>query len=141
MHWNGTGTAKDYDKAVKWYRLAAHQGLADAEYSLGISYRLDLGVKKEHAETMYWLGRAARQGHKDARYVLGDIHLRQRQTAKGWWFMCAAANQGHAKAQHLLGLFYEGRAALLWPSRGGAPVRTDFVYALMWYKLAVAGGV
>ncbi len=79
--------------------------------------------------------------NKDALYVLGDTYLRQRQVTKGWWLMCAAAGQGQANAQHVLGLFYEGRAALLWPSRGRAPVRTDPIYALMWYKLAVAGGV
>ena len=55
--------------------------------------------------------------------------------------MCAAANQGHPKAQHVLGLFYEGRNAILWPSRERPPVRPDHARALMWYGFAMAKGV
>ena len=35
---NGWGVPKDYGKAAHWDRLAAHQGLASAQYNLGVIY-------------------------------------------------------------------------------------------------------
>ena len=32
------GVEQDYVEAVKWYRLAAEQGNADAQYNLGVAY-------------------------------------------------------------------------------------------------------
>ena len=34
----GEGVEQDYAEAVKWYRLAAEQGNADAQYNLGYAY-------------------------------------------------------------------------------------------------------
>ena len=38
MYEEGNGVPQDYAKAVKWYRLAADQGYADAQYNLGVMY-------------------------------------------------------------------------------------------------------
>ena len=38
MYENGLGVPKDYDEAVKWYRLAAAQGDALAQNNLGWMY-------------------------------------------------------------------------------------------------------
>ena len=34
----GDGAPQDYKEAVKWYRLAAEQGDANAQYNLGVMY-------------------------------------------------------------------------------------------------------
>ena len=38
MYANGQGVPQDYAEAVKWYRLAADQGDADAQSYLGVMY-------------------------------------------------------------------------------------------------------
>ena len=40
MYDNGDGVPQDYKEAVKWYRLAAEQGDAAAQYNLGIMYKM-----------------------------------------------------------------------------------------------------
>jgi TPR repeat protein len=37
MYLNGKGVPKDDAEAVKWFRKAAEQGYADAQYDLGLS--------------------------------------------------------------------------------------------------------
>ena len=36
MYENGQGVPQDYKTAVKWYRLAAEQGDAGAQFNLGV---------------------------------------------------------------------------------------------------------
>ena len=38
MHSKGQGVPQDYKEAVKWYRLSAEQGDAQAQYNLGVMY-------------------------------------------------------------------------------------------------------
>ena len=38
------GVPQDYKEAVKWFRLAAEQGLAEAQYNLGNRYHNGQGV-------------------------------------------------------------------------------------------------
>ena len=40
---------KDYAEANKWFRKAAEQGLADAQYNLGSAYCRGHGVKQDYA--------------------------------------------------------------------------------------------
>ena len=47
---------------MKWYQLAADQGHADAQYSLGVSYETGKGVAEDNAEAVKWYQRAAEQG-------------------------------------------------------------------------------
>ena len=39
----------DYAEAVRWYRMAADQGLADAQFVLGFMYANGQGVPQDHA--------------------------------------------------------------------------------------------
>ena len=54
--------SKDLAEAVKWYRLAAEQGDADAQVELGLCYRKGIGVQKDLAEAKRWFQKAAKQG-------------------------------------------------------------------------------
>ena len=38
MYEHGEGVPQDYAEAVRWYRLAADQGYASAQYNLGVMY-------------------------------------------------------------------------------------------------------
>lgn len=62
-------------EAVKWYRRAAEQGYADAQYNLGVCYKNGTGTQKDEAEAVKWYRLAAEQGHADAQYNLGWCYM------------------------------------------------------------------
>ena len=70
MYYNGVGVARDYAEAAKWYRKAAEQGHADAQYFLGSLYYNGQGVAQDEAEAERWFRKAAVQGHTKAIHVL-----------------------------------------------------------------------
>jgi hypothetical protein len=97
-------------KAVKEYRLAAAQGNADAQFNLGLCYRLGEVVRKDDAEAVRWFRLAAAQGGALAQCNLGFSHYLGEGVEKDdveavRWFELAAA-QGLAHAQHNLGFCY-----------------------------------
>lgn len=56
MYWNAQGVPENAPEAVKWFMLAADQGLADAYYSLGQQYSLGGGgMERDRAEAYFWL--------------------------------------------------------------------------------------
>ena len=62
---------KDAAEAVRWYRKAAEQGRADAQFNLGNMYSAGRGVLKDDAEAVRWYRKAAEQGAADAQFNLG----------------------------------------------------------------------
>ena len=52
---------------MKWYRLAAEQGLADAQFNLGIRYYNGQGVPQDYVQAHLWWNLAAAQGDEEAR--------------------------------------------------------------------------
>ena len=62
----GKGVAQDYAQAVKWYRKAAEQGVANAQYILGLMYVKGQGVPQNYSESYVWSSLAAASGNEDA---------------------------------------------------------------------------
>jgi TPR repeat protein len=62
FHFGTQGVAKDYAEAVKWYRKAAEQNYARAQFNLGVSYAKGEGVAKNYVEGYKWVVLAAAQG-------------------------------------------------------------------------------
>lgn len=60
---------RDEVMAMKWYRKAAEQGYADAQYMLGLCYC----VKQDKPEAVKWLQKAAKQGHEKAKKALTEV--------------------------------------------------------------------
>ena len=54
---------QDVVEAVKWYRKAAKQEHADAQYNLGKRYEKGDGVDQDVVEAVKWYRKAAKQGH------------------------------------------------------------------------------
>jgi len=54
MYNQGRGVTQDYRAAVKWYKLAAEQGDADAQYNLGWSYANEQGVTRDNTRAYMW---------------------------------------------------------------------------------------
>ncbi|MDB2497533.1 caspase family protein, partial [Verrucomicrobiales bacterium] len=56
---------------VKWYRKAAEQGDAGAQFNLGACYKNGNGVPQDYAEAVKWYRLAADQGYARAQIDLG----------------------------------------------------------------------
>ena len=48
MYKKGEGVKQDYGRAVEWYRRAAEQGYADAQYNLSVMYGTGRGVVQDY---------------------------------------------------------------------------------------------
>jgi uncharacterized protein len=120
--------------AVKWYRKAAEQGDAVAQYYLGLMYLNGKGVPEDDAEAVKWFRKAAEQGNAKAQYYLGFMYANgtgvPEDDAEAVKWYRKAAEQGYANAQFNLGLMY----------LNGEGVPEDNVFAYMWFNLAAAQG-
>ena len=79
------GVAKDEAEAVKWFRKAAEQNVADAQYNLGVCYDSGEGVAKDEVEAYKWWLLAAGQGNDDAKYNMTIVEnkMSREQIAEG----------------------------------------------------------
>ena len=62
----GQGVRQDYAKAAVWYRKAAEQGNAGAQYMLGEMYCWGQGVERSLQLAAKWYLKSAEQGNADA---------------------------------------------------------------------------
>ena len=60
------GVNRDNQQAVVWYRRAAEQGYAEAQFTLGQFYEKGWGVSQDPAQAKRWYSDAARQGSEAA---------------------------------------------------------------------------
>ncbi len=63
--------AKKHDRAVHWWTLAAEQGDLEAQFNVGQSYRLGLGVEKDASRAFAMLLKAAQGGLAVAQSRIG----------------------------------------------------------------------
>ena len=135
---DGRGVPQDYAEAMKWYRKAADQGHAMAQFNLGLMYYYGRGVPQDYAEAMKWYRKAADQGHARAQFNLGIMYydykgVRQNYAEAMKWYR-KAADQGHARAQFNLGLmYYDGK---------GVPQNyaENYAEAMKWFRKAAEQG-
>jgi hypothetical protein len=73
LYASGQGVPQDHHEGVGWYRKAADQGDAVAQYNLGISYELGEGVSQNTRLAMAWYQKAAAQGHVNAKNRLDGL--------------------------------------------------------------------
>ncbi|MDE6408374.1 MAG: SEL1-like repeat protein, partial [Anaeroplasmataceae bacterium] len=72
----------DRDEALKWYRLAAEQGNADAQYNLSEYYRC--GQEENKEEFYKWLKLAAFNGNPIAQIRFGYYYLYNQKDEPSW---------------------------------------------------------
>ena len=112
-------TPQDFAEAETLYRLAAEQGLPQAQYELAAAQEPDLRARAE-------------AGDVSAQYELGDMYwaghgVSRNEAEAGVWYR-QAAEQGQPQALWYLGDMYSE----------GLGVPQDFVEAHMWYNLATS---
>ncbi len=105
------------DEAVKWYRKAADQGYAPAQFNLGWMYDRGEGVPQDYAEAVKWYRKAADQGLSIAQFYLGTMYDKGEGVPQDYaeavrWYR-KAADQDVQDAQFNLGAMYENGKA--WP--------------------------
>ena len=70
---HGEGVSQSYAEALKWYRLAAQQGFANAQFNLGLMFGKGQGVPENYAEALKWFRLAAKQGNAEAQNTLKSL--------------------------------------------------------------------
>jgi hypothetical protein len=66
-----------YSEALPIFKLLAEQGLANAQFDLGLMYQYGKGVAKDDAQAIHWYRKAAAQGDGDAKINLKDLGYTQ----------------------------------------------------------------
>ena len=69
MYSLGEGVLQDYREAAKWFRKAADQGHAKAQYMLGNMYAVGRGMPRDDLRAHMWLNLSAAKGEKKAAEV------------------------------------------------------------------------
>ena len=100
---DGRIVARDFGRAVFWYRKAADQGDARGQLNLGRMYRGGLGIERDEPRAAYWYRAAAGQGVAAAQFFLGVMHEAgrgvERDPVKAWMWFSLAAAQGDQDAR------------------------------------------
>ena len=93
-----SAAASEFDET----KALAEQGLATAQYNLGIMYADGLGVPENDSEAAKWYRKAADQGDAEAQFNVGNGYATGRGVPQNnirayvWWSM--AKTQGDADA-------------------------------------------
>lgn len=97
-------------EALKWYRLSAEQGNANAQFMIGLMYDRGEGVPENDAEAVKWYRLAAEQGDAEAQYNLGNMYANGEGVpedlvqAYRWFNLAAAQGNEDAKANKQIAL-------------------------------------
>jgi uncharacterized protein len=124
----------EYDEALRLWKPLAAEGLAAAQYNVGVMHTTGRGMPRDYGEATKWYRMAADQGHASAQFNLGLMYATGRGVAQddaeaAHWYR-KAAEQCHADAKYNLGfMHFYGRGVL-----------QDYVLAHMWFNLAASLG-
>lgn len=135
LYETGSGVEKrSYSEALKWYRLAAAQGLPAAISNIALMYAEGRGVPQDLEQAASLWEQAAAAGLPMAQFNLGLMYFGGRgvdpdDRLAARWFAEAAA-QGLADAQFAIGEMY----------RLGRGVDKDLDEARRWFAMAAAAG-
>ncbi len=67
-------TDGDYATALREFRPLAEQGVAEAQYSLGVLYDNGDGVPQDYGQSRHWWEKAATQGEAKVQYNLSVLY-------------------------------------------------------------------
>ena len=155
---NGNGVNKSKTEALKWYQKAAEQGIADAQYQMGL-HCLGLDANNNSStKAAEWFQKAAEQGHSEAQFELGKCY--EKGLGVIWDYVQAfdwyskAAEQGIADAQTKADSLLDTVLLLKAAAKGnaeamlelgirfeqGKKIPKDLKESLKWYRKAAESG-
>ena len=79
LYERGDGVTRDYNEAMRLYRLSAAQGNPVAEFRIGYLYEKGLGVVQDDVQAMQWYKEAAAQGNQPAGNRLAVLKIKHAQ--------------------------------------------------------------
>ena len=125
-----SAAASEFDET----KALADQGIAYAQYNLGVMYDFGDGVPENDALAVKWYRKAADQGLAKAQFIIGRVYdfgkgIPENDAEAVKWYRKAAA-QGHAEAQNYLGFNY----------RTGEGVPENNIRAYVWWSMAKTQG-
>jgi TPR repeat protein len=124
----------EFGAAVRAMRMAAEEGIRDAQFILGVAYLAGEHVEQDPARAARLLEQAGRQGHAEAARLRGAMYLaglggpKDERQARRW--LQRAAEGGDAEAQTILGALYVAGI-------GGSEDREEGEH---WLRKAAQGG-
>jgi uncharacterized protein len=123
-----------YASAAREFRPLAEQGVAEAQFYLGVMYANGRGFPQNYGEAVRWYRLAAEQGFPKAMSNLGQMYSKGKGVPKDLvlavrWYQ-GAADEDLPEAQYNLGVMY----------KEGQGVPRDLVQAHMWFNLAGGNG-
>ena len=85
----------DYASAFREFRPLADQGVAAAQYNLGLMYVNGRGVTQDYVEAVKWYRKAAEQGNAKTQHNLGTMYFYGKGVTQNYvqahmWFNLAA---------------------------------------------------
>ena len=93
----------DYTQAARLFTPLAEQGVASAQFYLGLMYERGRGVRQDYPTALAWFRKAAAQGYAGPQNNLGLIYERGRGVRKDpvravmWYSVAAAMLNGDEK--------------------------------------------
>ena len=128
------GVRTNYARAAKWFEESAHNGIANAQYNLGVLYHQGLGVKSSLKKAIDLYRVASANNHPEAQYNLGIATIEgvgaDYDPVTAARYFEKAAEGGIPEAAYNLGLIHEN--GLLGESQPDE--------AIFWYSLAAGKG-
>ena len=134
-YYKGEGVVQDHTQAVRLYRLAAQQGLLEAQYNLAFMLSMGEGCDKSPVQAVQWMCRAAQLGYAAAQtelarwYILGDCGL-PTNYKEAMRLAMLGAEAGNAIAMNHVGVLFHN----------GWGVAKDLDEASEWYRQAATLG-
>jgi TPR repeat protein len=117
-------------QAIDWFRKAAAQQHAPAEFQMGQLYEFGFGVVQSDGEALTWYKRAAAHGSPAAQRAVGDCYRKGRGIASdpaeaARWYLPAAEGDD-LRAQYQLAELY----------LNGTGVARNAAAAYFWFSVA-----
>jgi TPR repeat protein len=92
----------DYSEALRLFRIAADQGHADAQNTLGRIYSNGVATPTDYVEAAKWFRRSAEGGDIDSQYCLGCCYDEGKGVPKdvvlAYMWLSLAARTGHFRS-------------------------------------------
>ena len=131
---NDAENKNQHKEALGYYKLAAEQGNADAQYKLGLLYSNGQGVEQDYVEGAMWYRKAAEQGYAYAQNNLGVCYYNGEGVEQSYdeavrWYEKSALQNNVTAMRNLAGCY-----------KSGDGVVKDFIEALKWYRRAAELG-
>lgn len=124
----------DLNQSVVWFKQAAQDDDAGAQFCLAVAYFRGVVVEKDFKQTINWLKKSAEGGNARGQYYLGSMYssgegVRKSEKKAAYWYEKAAL-QEYADAQTALGVSYYG----------GSGVKKNIEKAKYWLRKAIENG-